>query len=919
MIGGARKVAAWEWLIPLLVLLPAAWALLPGGLPNTADGTVHFMRAAEMVHAWQDGVWMPRWSQHLGYGYGIPLFVYAPPLPYLLTAGLHRLGFGPEAAYKGMLLAGIVIAASGAYWMGRVLLGIVAGAVAAAAFLYAPIQLRELFVQGNAAQFLAWAFPPWAAWAVIQIYRHSAGPPRAAARPVGYAVALALALAGTLLSHNAAALIVMGMVAGLALLLAVATQSWRGLAWAAAGSALGLLLSAWFWGPALLEGKYVALDRIVASDFRPRFIALAELLAWPPQLDRGAINPYLPLSLGAAQVALALLGTAGWLALVLRPAPATPVAERRVLWGTGLFMTLFAAFCGFMATRWSEPVWTVLPFVDLFEWPFRWHGFTALGLSWLAGAAAAAPVAFVAAHIPPRMAAWVAAGTGAILVGLLLGAALVYLQPQKLQPGTRRISAAEVARFESRSAAVGSTSLGEFNPIWVAEPFFTSPLVDDLLAGRPVDRLPAALPAGVTGHALENGAHHQSYALDVAAPATVTLELLYFPGWQARANGVALTLAPAPVTGLLQVGLPAGEYTLDLIFGETPLRQVMDWVSSAAWAALIGLALVWGLRRSRGPSAEASGGSTFPVYAFTGIAAAVAAVLVLQIGFARAFRLESPPDRALPAQVELRADFGDRLRLLGIDPPPQTVAAGGPLTLVAYWRALESLDDDYAVFLHLDDPVSGATLATVDQSHPSEIPTSDWATGLYVRNPLRLVVPADTPPIQYVLRLGFYAADGELLEVAGRPGDVFDVARVWVTPATAPRPPDGPQARFGADVELLGATPDPENGALTLYWRTSAPLPADYSIFVHLLDETGQTVGQADGAPYANRYPTTAWRPQSVIEDRRELAASGADLGRVQRIAVGVYDPATGVRLSAVDGAGKPLPDDALILPWAAR
>src|SRR5690606_21033162 len=113
-----------EWLTPLLIMLPAAWALLPGGLPNTADGTVHFMRAAEMIHAWQDGIWLPRWSQYLGYGYGIPLFVYTPPLPYFLVAGIYRLGLPPEAAYKGMLLVGMALAAGGAYRMSRVLLGV---------------------------------------------------------------------------------------------------------------------------------------------------------------------------------------------------------------------------------------------------------------------------------------------------------------------------------------------------------------------------------------------------------------------------------------------------------------------------------------------------------------------------------------------------------------------------------------------------------------------------------------------------------------------------------------------------------------------------------------------------------------------------------------------------------------------------
>ena len=83
----ARSMAG--WLIPLLIVLPILWVYLPGGLPSTADSQVHFIRAAEMVHAWGDGVLLPRWSANLGVGLGIPLFNYAPPLPYLLTAAFH--------------------------------------------------------------------------------------------------------------------------------------------------------------------------------------------------------------------------------------------------------------------------------------------------------------------------------------------------------------------------------------------------------------------------------------------------------------------------------------------------------------------------------------------------------------------------------------------------------------------------------------------------------------------------------------------------------------------------------------------------------------------------------------------------------------------------------------------------------------
>lgn len=904
MLPLARRAILVDWLIPLLIVLPLAWALLPGGVVNTADGKVHFYRAAEMIHAWQDGVLIPRWSQHLGFGYGIPLFVYTPPLPSFLTAGLYQLGFAPEAAFKGMWLIAMLLAGYGAYHLGRGLLGRWAGAVTAAAFLYTPFFLRELFIQGNAAQYLAWSFTPWAAAAVIRLYHAPRGRD---------AVYLALALMGVQLSHHVVALFAAGMAAGLGLVLFAVTRDRRGLGWTVAGGCLGLALSLWFWGPALLEGRYVALNRIVASDFHARFITLAELVAWPPRLDSAAINPYVPLTLGAAQIAAALMGLGGWWVLLRRtpPGAALPVVPTRILGGVGLFMALLAAVGGWMATRWSAPVWDVLPFTDLFEFPARWHGAPALGLSWLSGAAVPGTAALAA----PGRRAKLAIAVGTALLLAILAAALAYLYPQKLPPGTRSINPADVVRYEVKSMAVGTTSLGEFDPIWVEGVLRSSPLVGDYLAGRPINRLPDPLPPGVQGEMLECSVQRHQYRLRVAAPTSLTFNLLYFPGWQAAVDGRPTPVRPHPATGLVDVDLPAGESILTLTFAETPLRRTLDWVSAVTWAGLVILSLIWIAQRHTQPPRPPLQPHV-EVAPLLGVAAVVGLALVARGLLPDWWQVHSPPDRALPAQELRRADFGGQLRLLGIDPAPPVVAPGETLMVVAYWRTLQKLDADYAVFLHLDDPVAGETLATVDQTHPSDIPTSAWATGQYVRNPLRLAVPADAPPIQYALRVGFYdAGTGARLPATGAAPE-GEIGRVWVEPRRPPRPPAGPQARFGDSLELLGARPDPSSGTVTFYWRAAAPLQAGTTIFVHLLDGAGQLIAQVDGAPYANRYPLDAWRAGQIVEDRRALAPGGVPLDTLQRIAVGVYRLESGERLPAVDDQGSRLAGDALMLAW---
>ena len=900
--------------IPLLILLPVLWALLPGGLPNTADGTVHFVRATEMVAAWQDGIFLPRWSLNLGFGYGIPLFVYAPPLPYLLTAAYHSLGFAPEAAFKAMLVSALVIGATGAYRLGHLFFGLWAGVVAAAAFIYAPIQLRELFIQGNVAQFLAWSFLPWAFWAIIQIYRshHPTG-------QLGYALVLAVALMGTLLSHNVVALMLLQSVAALGIILWIATRHHRAFWITVGGGTLGLLLSAWFSVPALLEGSYVALDMIVASDYRSRFISLPELLAWPPRLDTGAINPYIPLTLGLPHVLLGLLGIlllAGW-ALSRRISNSEQSSEQsnecrsfsRLFWGTATFMVLFTLFCGLMATRASMPLWALMPFADLFEFPARWHGFTTVGLAWLAAASVG---------MPGRRIQLVAA-SGLLL--LLMGAALVSLYPHKIAPGSRIMSPYEVVRYEVKSGAVGTTSLGEFNPVWVTRPLTTSPLVEDYLARRPIDRLTGMLPPNASHSVLEVNAHRQRYNITLAEPATVTLNLHYFPGWSARVNQMPVTVRPQAITGLLTVDLPAGDSTLELTFGPTLLRRVMGIISSVTWiGVLLGLVIVQ-MRRPLAPSGQTSSSverqvgavSTRGIVAVSATIGALAcAVWVLQLIGGYWFQLHSQPDQALPARIQQRADIGDRFRLLGLDPLPTTIQAGDSLDIVAYWRALDEMDENYAVVLRLEDIATNQVEAAVEQPHPSDIPTSGWATGLYLRNAIQMPIPVDAPPIHYALRAGFRDhATGEMLPT--EQGTMVELGRLWVLPAHKPAAPAGPRATFNQAIELLGA--ETNKAHLTLYWRVDAPIAGDYSIFVHLLGEESQLLGQLDGTPYANRYPLWAWQPGQIIEDRRDLAATQIDLTQLHSVAVGIYDPATGQRLAAVDAEGNPLPDNAQIIP----
>lgn len=906
-----RREMVADLLLPLLIALPVLWALLPGGLPSTADNQVHFMRAAEMVHAWQDGVLIPRWSANLGLGLGIPLFVYAPPLPYFVTAGLHWLGLPLDTAYKGMWVIALLICTFGGYRLTRNALGMWPAVVSCAALVYAPLGLRELFIQGNAGQYMAWAFLPWLSWGVIQSYRQSG---------LGVVIATGLAMAGVLLSHNAVALLAAGMAGGLWLCLAVDTRQWRASLRSLAGIGLGLLLSAWFWAPALLEVDYMRPDLITASDFHPRFIGPGELLALSPRLDSGAINPYFPMTLGAVQAALGAIGICATVLLfVVNRRSRSPIPNLQSLISNpfllpaSLFFSLAALFGAFMALAWSEPLWRVLPFLDLFEFPWRWHGMTSVALAWLAGL-----VIFTVGVWRPRLT--VLFGGGALL--LLIGSSLVNLYPHKLEPGVYASLPVDVVRYELKTGQIGTTSLGEFNPRWAPTAFKGSPLVDDYLAGSAPNRLPADLPPGLTARPIESTVQEYQYQINASQPTTLTLDLHYFPGWQATSNGQALGVFPHPGSGWIDVAIPAGEQTLTLRFGATPLRRAAEIITLVTLAALATL-LIWRKTRTRSDDFSRPLGTGEVVTADVPLAdhrstllivgALIVGLLIVAVLFSRQITITSPPDQALLATMPLRADFGDQLRVLGADPPPALVKPGEVIAVTVYLRALQPLQHNYSIFLHLDRP-DGVTVASIDALHPGDIPTTHWPTGLHVRAPLRVNAPDGLPPMRYRLRVGIIEPDsGDWVALAGDQGDVLEIGEVWLEGAPA-QPPAGPQARFGDAIHLLGAQIDAATSRLHLFWRADADVVADFTVFVHLLDAQGNVLGQVDGVPFDNQYPTSAWRPGQVIEDVRNIALGNAP-GEIAQIVIGLYDPVSGERLGAHNESGDALPDNALVVP----
>jgi hypothetical protein len=101
-------------------------------------------------------------------------------------------------------------------------------------------------------------------------------------------------------------------------------------------------------------------------------------------------------------------------------------------------------------------------------------------------------------------------------------------------------------------------------------------------------------------------------------------------------------------------------------------------------------------------------------------------------------------------------------------------------------------------------------------------------------------------------------------------------------------------------------TESPQPGGivyLTLYWQAQEPVAQKYKVFTHLLGEVYNINsdnflwGQQDNEPVNNTRPTTTWRSGEVIVDSYAIPIDAQAPAGSYQIEIGLYDPATGVRL----------------------
>ncbi|TFG67685.1 MAG: hypothetical protein E4H27_08710, partial [Anaerolineales bacterium] len=688
-------------------------------------------------HGWLFSRWMP----NLALGYGYPFFNYREPLPYSMGEALYTLGL-PLPLVLGLFYAlSLMAAAYGAFVLCRMLFGPRAAWVGAITYALAPYLLVDIYRRGNLPESIALAILPWL---FIQFRTLViSGSQKAFIKSLVLLVML-------FLSHNISALLLVPFLGSYVLYQAWLYRSHRKWHLAFIVVILAVMLTAWFWLPALLEQDMVQLNLSTSTrnnDFHFNFISLGQML-WqlPVPYDPNFLNPPMKITLGIGQGVLALLGI-GCAFIFPRS------KEQR-----GLILLFSLAALGYlwMSTASSVFVWEAFPLLSFVQFPWRLVGRALLPVSLLAGSVftergsspeppeqqtgyrTAIPVLFLCF----------------VVAGLVIGAYPDMLPPKGVcmlnpYPGISEVSAYELQGW------LGMDPEQSYFPVWVEEHPSDTALAAAFAAGHLPERLDVdQLPQGVEVVSADYRILGASIRLNSPEAFRARWKGLYFPGWHLRIDGQPALVTPEDGTGLITFEVPAGEHTLDLRFGSTPLRM---WGMAFFCAGFVITGVV--LARYPLPGKKHEPKVTDRDWLSSGTVIILLALGLLYVKYGIMDRMPTPLRQSrlnegqLPeVDVALNQQFGDSITLLGYDISEPSMPGDGEVQVDLLWQANGTPYGDYRAVALIIGP-DGQSWSPAGTARPSgyEPPPSStgWRGGQYIYDPHIVSLLPGAPPGSY--------------------------------------------------------------------------------------------------------------------------------------------------------------------------
>jgi hypothetical protein len=261
---------------------------------------------------------------------------------------------------------------------------------------------------------------------------------------------------------------------------------------------------------------------------------------------------------------------------------------------------------------------------------------------------------------------------------------------------------------------------------------------------------------------------------------------------------------------------------------------------------------------------------------------------------------------AVPPFVNLHkegaADFGGQIRLSAHKLEPAQANPGEPLQLTLYLQSLAPMTINYNILVRLLAQ-DGSELWR-DEGWPWGAPTAGWPLRQLRPDGHTITLPMDAKAGLYKLTVGFYdPTNFAPLPVTAVKSDQMlhpsaqEIRLLQVGPLEGMEQTAEPIWRFEPFFAMNGVNLPAEvaPGAqlpVRIQWESRQATTTAYTVFVHVVDQAGDTVAQQDRPPLHGFAPTNLWTPGLQLMDDFIIPLP-ADLPTGQyRVRVGLYTAA---------------------------
>lgn len=548
-----RPYLSYLVILVFIGILPL-FSLFVSGLPVTHDGQDHVARIANFYQSISEGNMVPRWAGNLNWGYGHPILMFLYPLSSYMATLFHAVGFGYVDSVKLVFGVSFVASIAAMYiWLSNVY-GKKAGFVGALLYGFAPYRFVDLYVRGAIGEHVAFIFPPLVCFFMYRLSQKSVMNSKnhfyqlLTTNYLSF-MGFSLSLAGLILAHNAISLMFLPvfLLYGTYLFF---TQEKRSLAFMVTlvlGTFFGFGLSAFFWAPAFLEGKYTLRDIVTAGGVEGRFVPSSWFLYSPWNYGQGN---EITKSLGFGSI----IGVFAGLYFAVK---GRLQKTDRVFVSISLFLLIVGVF---LMTQSSKFVWDSISLLQKFQFPWRFLSLTTF-LTAIIGAVGISQalqkdssknkilyLLFCLVIIIPTVQMWKPKGH--------------LIKPESFYTGI----------YDS------TTDTGESSPIWsVRFMEHRSSYPIEIIGGE-----------GTIETGPRTSTKH-TYTVTATTPVRILENTLYFPGWEVIGNGksVPVQFQDPAYRGLMTFELPVGRHAIEVIFRDTRIRQISNIISMVSGFLLI--------------------------------------------------------------------------------------------------------------------------------------------------------------------------------------------------------------------------------------------------------------------------------------------------------------------------------------------